>query len=103
MAKPQWIATFENRTLNGSDRRPYQPPLRRARGARRRVVHGWRGRGGRDRRSVRLRQEHAIVDPWRAVAAQRVSCGIARRAAGGRNTSAKRLDLGYVAYYLRPG
>ena len=25
---------------NGPDRRPYQPPLRRARGARRRVVHG---------------------------------------------------------------
>ena len=29
------------------------------------------GRGGRDRRSLRLRQEHAAVDPRRAVAAER--------------------------------
>src|SRR5260370_455206 len=48
---------------DGSDRRPYQPPFWYPRGARPRLVHGWRGRGGRDRRSLWLRQEDAIVDP----------------------------------------
>src|SRR5947209_665293 len=55
--------------MDGPNRRPYQPPLRRARGARPCVVHGARGRGGGDRRSVRLRQEHAAADPgWPAAA-----------------------------------
>ncbi len=42
---------------------------------------GARRRGGRDRRAVRLRQEHAALDPRRPVAAERAarpSC-VARR------------------------
>ena len=66
---------------NGPDRRPYQPPLRRARGARRRLVHGRRRRGGGDRRPLRLRQEHAAVDP------RRPACS---RARGRRNCAARR-------------
>ena len=67
---------------NGSDRRPYLPPLRHARRARPRVVHRALGRGGGDRGAVRLRQEHAAVDPRRVVAAEYWGSRIARRAAG---------------------
>ena len=82
---------------HGPDRRPYQPPLRRARRARRRLVHGRLGRGGGDRRAVRLRQEHAAVDPRRAAAAELGRGRTARRAAGGQPQSADLRVPGFCA------
>ena len=92
-----------NRLLNGPDRRPYQPPLRRARRARRRLVHGALGRGGGDRRSLRLRQEHAAVDPRRPAAAERGRGRTARRAAGQQPQSADLRVPGFCAAALVHG
>src|SRR5258708_10124584 len=88
---------------DGSDRRPYQPPFWYPRGARPRLVHGWRGRGGRDRRSLRLRQEYAIVDPGRAAAPERGLGAIARRAAARQPQSADVCVSGFCALALVHG
>ncbi len=61
------------------------------------------GRGGRDRRPLRLRQEHAAVDPRRPAAPERRPGRIARRAAGRQPQSADFRVPGFCAAALVHG